>query len=67
MPVDALNYVTATWVTTSVATLAGALGAGLEDTDRVREATFSWRMQRRFEEHEAAREEDQVDHEENPE
>lgn len=67
MPVDALNYVTATWVTTSVATLAGALGAGLEDTDRVRRATFSWRMQSRFEEHEAAREEDQVDREENPE
>lgn len=67
MPVDALNYVTATWVTASVATLAGALGAGLEDTERVRQATFSWRMQRRFEEYEAAREEDQVDREENPE
>lgn len=67
MPVDALNYITATWVTTSVATLAGALGAGLEDTDRVREATFSWRMQSRFEEHKEAREEDQVDREKNPE
>lgn len=67
MPVNALNYVTATWVTTSVATLAGALGAGLEDTERVRQATFSWRMLRRFEEHEAAHEEDQVDREKNPE
>lgn len=67
MPVDALNYVTATWVTASVATLAGALGAGLEDTERVREATFSWRMRRRFEEYEEAREEDQADREENPE
>lgn len=66
MPVDALNYITATWVTTNVATLAGALGAGLEDTERVRHATFSWRMQRRFEEHEAALEEDQVEREENP-
>ena len=67
MPVDALNYVTATWVTTSVATLAGALGAGLEDTERVRQATFSWRMQRRLEEYEAAGEEDQFDRKENPE
>lgn len=67
MPVDALNYVTATWVTTSVATLAGALGAGLEDTERVRRATFSWRMRRRFEEHEDAQEEDTVNREESSE
>lgn len=67
MPVDALNYVTATWVTTSVATLAGALGAGLEDTERVREATFSWRMQRRLEEYEAARDENKDDRGEHPE
>lgn len=66
MPVNAVNYLTAAWVTTNVATLAGALGAGVEDTERVRESSFNWRMQRRFEEHEAAREEDQVDREENP-
>lgn len=47
-PVDWTNYVTAAWVAASVATFAGALGASLEDTERVRAATFSWRMQQRF-------------------
>lgn len=58
------TYLAAAIVTAPVGTLAGALGAGLEDTDRVRRTTFSWRMQQRFEEYERAREEDEGDEQE---
>jgi hypothetical protein len=53
-PVEPLNYATAAWVTASVATLAGALGASLEDTDAVRRATFGWRQRQRLESYERA-------------
>ncbi len=53
-PVGPLNYAAAAWVTASVATLAGALGASLEDTAAVRRATFGWRQRQRLESYERA-------------
>lgn len=60
--VTPINYVRIAWVTSSVATIAGAIGAGLEDTDAVQNATSGWRQSLRWEEHqenvEKQREED---------
>lgn len=47
-PVSPLNYLRTAWITASVATVAGAIGAGLEDTETVRDATFGWRQQQRY-------------------
>jgi hypothetical protein len=53
-PVTPASFLRIAWITASVATIAGAVGAGLEDTDAVREATFGWRQHHRFEEYEHA-------------
>lgn len=45
------NYVRVAWMGASVATIAGAIGAGLEDSDAVRNATFNWRQQNRYAEY----------------
>lgn len=50
-PVSAINYVRIAWMGASVATIAGAIGAGLEDSEEVRNATFSWRQRNRYEEY----------------
>jgi hypothetical protein len=50
-PVSPFNYVRVAWMGVSVATIAGAIGAGLEDSEAVRNATFSWRQQNRYEEY----------------
>jgi len=47
--VTPINYLKIAWVTSSVATIAGAVGAGLEDTEAVRNATFGWRQSNRWE------------------
>jgi hypothetical protein len=47
-PVSFINYLKIAWVTASVATIAGAVGAGLEDSDEVRNATFGWRQSNRW-------------------
>lgn len=48
-PIDFGNYVILTWMATSLATVAGALGSGLEDEDKVREATYGYRQRQRSE------------------
>lgn len=59
--VTPINYVRIAWVTASVATIAGAIGAGLEDTDEVRNATFGWRQLLRWEEHQQNTDSDGAD------
>ncbi len=49
-PVTFWDYVTLTWIATSLATMASALGSGLEDEETVREATYGYRQRRRGEE-----------------
>jgi hypothetical protein len=46
-PVGTTEYVILSWLTASLATVAGALGSGLEDEDTVREATYGYRQRRR--------------------
>jgi hypothetical protein len=43
------EYVTLAWLGTSLATVAGALGASLEDEETVREASYGYRQRRRHE------------------
>ncbi|RWR09644.1 hypothetical protein [Siminovitchia fortis] len=45
-----LNYLKLAWLVTSVATFAGAIGAGLENPERVRKSTYSYRQYSRYEE-----------------
>ncbi|HKH76408.1 MAG TPA: hypothetical protein VKA51_05560 [Rubrobacteraceae bacterium] len=48
-PVGFGEYVTLAWLGTSLATVAGALGASLEDEETVREASYGYRQRRRHE------------------
>lgn len=46
-PVGFSDYMRLAWMTTSLSTVAGALGSGLEDEETVREATYGYRQRRR--------------------
>ena len=46
-PVGLGEYLTLSWLGTSLATVAGALGASLEDEERVRAASYGYRQRRR--------------------
>lgn len=43
-----LNYMKLAWLVTSIATVAGAIGAGLEDDSKVRNVTYGYRQHRRY-------------------
>lgn len=45
-----LNYLKLAWLVTSVATFAGAIGAGLENPERVRKSAYSYRQYTRYQE-----------------
>jgi hypothetical protein len=48
-PVGIGEYLTLSWLGASLATVAGALGASLEDEERVRAASYGYRQRRRHE------------------
>jgi hypothetical protein len=48
-PVGFGEYLTLSWLAASLATVAGALGASLEDEDTVRKASYGYRQRRRHE------------------
>jgi hypothetical protein len=48
-PVGFGEYLTLSWLAASLATVAGALGASLEDEETVREASYGYRQRRRHE------------------
>ena len=47
-PIGLSNYIVLAWLATSVATIAGAIGAGLEDEHTVRNATYGYRQRQRI-------------------
>ena len=49
-PLGVGEYLTLSWLGASLATVAGALGASLEDEERVRKASYGYRQRRRQEE-----------------
>ena len=53
-PVGFGEYLTLSWLAASLATVAGAIGASLEDEETVHEASYGYRQRRRHETEEEA-------------
>ena len=51
------NYLQLAWMTTSVGTLTGAIGVGLENEENVRQTTYGYRQRSRYGALKSAREE----------
>ncbi|WP_112179813.1 MULTISPECIES: hypothetical protein [Paraliobacillus] len=49
-PVDLKNFIDLAWLATSVATLAGSIGAGVENEELVRNVAYGYRQNRRYNE-----------------
>ncbi len=62
--VNTMSYLRVAWVTASLATIVGAIGAGLEESEAVRNATFGWRQHNRWLQHDEQRQEEGEDEEE---
>lgn len=48
-PAGVLEYMQLAWLAASVSTIAGGIGAGLENEELVRDATYSYRQRKRYE------------------
>ncbi|WP_425689673.1 hypothetical protein [Micromonospora sp. DT201] len=44
-PVDVIDYLTLAWIISSLATVGGAIGSGLEDEETVRAAAYGYHPQ----------------------
>ncbi|MFA1821837.1 5,10-methylene-tetrahydrofolate dehydrogenase [Virgibacillus oceani] len=43
-----IHYIRVAWVATSISTMAGAIGAGMENEEMVRDITYGYRQKRRY-------------------
>lgn len=58
-PPTLINYIQLAWLTTSVGTVTGAVGVGLEEEESVRQATYGHRQRQRYEQMQEQKEEEE--------